>query len=54
MWAPVGKKRPVARFKRGYKWSYVYGFVRPESSGEVFWLVLPTVNVELFSMTLGE
>ena len=52
VWAPVGK-RPVARFKRGYKWSYLYGFVRPES-GEVYWLILPTVNVELFSMALNE
>jgi hypothetical protein len=52
VWAPVGK-RPVARFKRGYKWTYLYGFVRPES-GEVFWLILPTVNVELFSMALKE
>jgi transposase len=52
VWAPVGE-RPAARFKRGYKWTYVYGFVRPES-GEVFWLILPTVNVELFSMALFE
>jgi transposase len=53
VWAPVGK-RPVARFKRGYEWTYVYyGFVRPES-GEVFWLILPTVNVGLFSMALRE
>jgi transposase len=52
VWAPVGK-RPVARFKRGYKWTYLYGFVRPQS-GEVFWLILPTVNVELFSMALYE
>jgi transposase len=52
VWAPVGK-RPVARFKRGYKWTYLYGFVRPES-GEVYWLILPTVNVELFSMALNE
>jgi transposase len=52
VWAPVGK-RPVARFKRGYKWTYLYGFVRPES-GEVFWLILPTVNTGLFSMALEE
>ena len=31
----------------------LYGFVCPES-GEVFWLVLPTVNMELFSMALRE
>jgi len=52
VWAPVGK-RPVARFKSGYKWTHLYGFGRPES-GEVYWLILPTVNVELFSMTLFE
>ena len=52
VWAPVGT-RPVARFKRGYKWTYLYGFVHPQS-GEVYWLILPTVNVELFSMALNE
>jgi transposase len=52
MWAPVGK-RPVARFNRGYKWTYLYGFVRPES-GQVFWMILPRVNTELFSLALGE
>ncbi len=52
VWAPVGK-RPIARAKRGYEWIYLYGFVRPVS-GEVYWLILPTVNVELFSMALFE
>ena len=52
VWAPVGK-RPVARFKRGYKWTYLYGFVHPQS-GKAYWLILPTVNVELFSMALNE
>src|SRR5215213_3316489 len=52
VWAPVGE-RPAARFKRGYKWTYLYGFVRPES-GEVYWLILPSVNMELFSLALGE
>ena len=46
-------RRPAARAKRGYEWTYLYGFVRPES-GEVFWLILPTVNVELFSMALWQ
>ncbi len=41
VWAPVGK-RPVAQFERGYKWTYLYGFVRPESGEEVYWLILPT------------
>jgi hypothetical protein len=52
-WAPVGE-RPVARAKRGYEWTYyLYGFVRPQS-GEVFWLALPTVNTEPFSVALRE
>jgi hypothetical protein len=52
VWAAVGQ-RPIARFNRGYKWSYLYGFVCPQS-GEVYWLILPTVNVELFSRALQE
>ncbi len=52
VWAPVGR-RPVARVKRGYEWTYLYGFVRPES-GEAYWLILPTVNTGLFSMALRE
>lgn len=52
VWAPVGQ-RPIARAKRGYKWTYLYGFVRP-TTGEVYWLILPTVNKELFSMALKE
>jgi hypothetical protein len=30
VWAPVGE-RPTARFKRGYKWTYLCGFVHPKS-----------------------
>jgi hypothetical protein len=52
VWAPVGN-RPIARFKRGYKWTYLYAFVHPQS-GELYWLILPTVNTELFSMALNE
>ena len=52
VWAPVGR-RPTARVKRRYEWTYLYGFVRP-TTGEVWWLILPTVNKELFSMALSE
>jgi hypothetical protein len=52
VWAPVGR-RLVVRFNRGYKWTYLYGFVHPER-GEVCWLILPTVNVQLFSTALNE
>ena len=52
VWAPVGE-RPIARLKRGYEWTYLYGFVRP-TTGEVFWLILPTVNKGLISVALRE
>lgn len=43
-WAPKGRRR--------YEWVYVYGFVRPRI-GEAFWLLMPTVNAEAFSLVLG-
>jgi transposase len=52
VWAPVGR-RPQARFERGYEWTYLYGFVHPKS-GKSFWMILPTVNTEMFSLALGE
>jgi len=52
VWAPVGE-RPTARFERGYEWTYLYGFVHPES-GQLFWMIVPTVNTELFSLALAE
>ncbi len=52
VWAPVGR-RPTARVKRGYQWTYLYGFVHPERGG-VYWLILPTVDTEVFSMALRE
>jgi transposase len=52
VWAPVGQ-RPIARIKRGYEWTHLYGFVWP-TTGEVYWLILPTANKELFSMALKE
>ena len=51
VWAPPRGKRPVVRVKRRYEWVYVYGFVRP-TTGETYWLILPTVNVEAFSLAL--
>jgi hypothetical protein len=52
VWAPVGE-RPTALFNRAYKWTYLYGFVHPES-GDLFWMILPTVNTEMFSVALRE
>ncbi len=51
VWAPRGR-RPAAKGRRRYEWAYVYGFVRP-ATGRVFWLVMPTVNAEAFSLALG-
>jgi transposase len=48
VWAPRGR-RPVARLHRRYEWLYLYGFVRP-STGEVYWLILPTVDFRVFSL----
>jgi hypothetical protein len=32
-------------------WTYLYSFVRPKT-GEVHWLILPTVNTRVFSLAL--
>jgi len=37
--------------RQRYQWMYLYGFVKPES-GQTSWLVMPTVNVEAFSLAL--
>ena len=40
--------------ERLHKWTHLYAFVHPQKSGELYWLILPTVNTELFSMALNE
>src|SRR5689334_16319984 len=35
------------------EWLYVYGFVHPES-GESQWVLLPSVNIEVFTMALKQ
>jgi transposase len=49
-WSPVGE-RPTVRVHQRYEWTYLYAFARP-TSGEVHWLILPTVNAEVFSLAL--
>jgi transposase len=51
VWALKGE-RPVAMVHHRYKWTYLYSFVRPKT-GEVHWLILPTVSVEVFSLALS-
>jgi DDE superfamily endonuclease len=36
----------------GYEWLYLYGFVRP-STGDVEWLLLPSVNTTTFNIALA-
>jgi transposase len=50
VWAPRGE-RPIACGRRRYEWIYVYAFVHP-TTGRVEWLLLPTVNTELFALAL--
>jgi transposase len=50
VWSPVGE-RPSVKVHQRYEWTYLYAFARPKS-GEVHWLILPTVNAEVFSMAL--
>ncbi|MCA1729416.1 MAG: IS630 family transposase [Actinobacteria bacterium] len=50
VWSPVGE-RPLVKVHQRYEWIYLYSFVRP-STGEIHWLILPTVNVEVFSLAL--
>jgi hypothetical protein len=50
VWSPIGE-RPWVEVHQRYEWTYLYSFVRPKS-GEVHWLILPTVNAEVFSLAL--
>jgi transposase len=50
VWSPVGE-RPRVLVHQRYQWTYLYAFARPKT-GEVHWLILPTVNAEVFSLAL--
>jgi transposase len=50
VWSPIGE-RPQVLVHQRYEWSYLYAFARP-MSGEVHWLILPTVSAEVFSLAL--
>lgn len=50
VWSPPGQ-RLIVKVKPRYEWLYVYGFVRP-STGESFWMVMPTVSIMAFNLTL--
>lgn len=44
--------RPLAWGHKRYKWSYLYGFVRPQT-GRLFTLILPTVNLVVMERALA-
>ena len=48
--SPIGE-RPLVKVHQRYQWTYLYSFARPKT-GEVHWLILPTVNAQVFSMAL--
>jgi transposase len=47
VWSPVGE-RPLVEVHQRYEWTYLYAFARPKT-GEVHWLILPTVSAQVFS-----
>ncbi len=51
VWALKGSAVKAVVAQR-YEWMYVYACVHPES-GRTSWLLLPTVNVEIFSQALA-
>jgi len=52
VWRKKGQ-RPIISVQHRYKWTYLYGFVCPQS-GETFWLLLPTVAGYVWSAVLAE
>jgi len=52
IWAHNGE-RPIITMHQRYQWRYRYGFVGPPS-GEIFWLILSTGSVEVFSQAPAE
>jgi transposase len=52
VWAPRGQ-RPILRIHPRYEWLYIYAFAQP-STGRSFYLLMPTVSIEAFSVALHE
>jgi hypothetical protein len=50
VWSPIGQ-RPQVKVHQRYEWTYLYAFAHPKT-GDVHWLILPTVNAEVFSLAL--
>jgi hypothetical protein len=52
VWSPRGQ-RPRATVQHRYQWCYLYAFVHPQS-GQTWWLLLPTVSIAAFTLSLSE
>ena len=52
VWAKRGE-RPIASVCPVYKWLYSFGFVHPQT-GETYWLLMPSVSVEVLNLALSE
>jgi hypothetical protein len=50
VWSPIGQ-RPRVEVHQRYEWTYLCAFARAKT-GEVHWLIQPTVGVEAFSLAL--
>ena len=50
IWAPRGQ-RPVVRIHPRYEWLYIYAFAHP-NTGRSFYLLMPTVSIDAFSIAL--
>ena len=50
VWSPIGQ-RPQVKVHQRYQWTCLYAFAHPKT-GEVPWLVVPTVSAEAFSIAL--
>lgn len=52
VWSPIGEQ-PVAESNHQYEWTYVYGFVCP-NTGATEWCIAPRVGVKWFSQILSD
>jgi len=52
VWALRGQ-RPIVPVRPRYEWLYIYAFAHP-NTGRSFYLLMPTVSIEAFSVALQE
>lgn len=51
VWIPPEEKAPIVSVYPRYQWTWLYGFVHPES-GKTYTLLLPYVNTKTFEIAL--